>query len=294
MNVYFNVTIKIVLLLIIILVYSYITCPNLHLGNSVVPFYKRTDNKFPEINEDYTHPNVSILLTSGLSNRIRTMLGFIEVCKHFNKKLIVIWVKDETCNGNYLDYFKPIDGVEFIDSLTSVNYDNIDYVGQSKTLTILDNYKIKDYKNNYYHIVPIDSLQTTIDTFVCNNNIKECVGIHVRRTDYTGNLIGKILNGANSDREFCDYIDKYSRGKGYFLATDNRDSQEYYIKKYGKRTIVYSSIKETNSLRKTSLENAIVDIYLLSYCKSIKGTYNSSFTDFARLLKKSRNYDLKA
>lgn len=293
MNVYFNVTLKVVLVLLVVIVYSYITCPNLHLGNSVVPFYKRTDNKFPTINLGSKPDSISILLTSGLSNRIRTLLGFIHVCKHFKKELRVIWIKDETCNGNYLDYFKPIDGVEFIDSLKSISCDNIDYVGQSKTQTILDHYKIKDYKNNYYHIIPIESLQCVIDTFVDNNKIKECVGIHVRRTDYTGNLIGKVLNGSNSDKDFCDYIDKYSRGKDYFLATDNRGSQKYYINKYGSRTIIFSKIEENNSLRKTSLENAIIDIYVLSYCKSIKGTYNSSFTDFARLLKKSRNYDLK-
>jgi hypothetical protein len=282
-----NLIINLIILLVITCIYIYITCPNLHLDNSYIPFYKRQDGKFPVIPE---RSFLTVLLTSGLSNRVRTMLGFIRICKHFKKNLIVVWIKDETCNGNYLDYFKPIEGVEFIDCKSMINIKDIDYIGQSTTQAILQNYGVTDCKNNYSYISLVNSLQDVIDEFVNKNNINECVGIHVRRTDYTGNLIGKILNGNNPDLDFCNYIEKYSNGKKYFLATDNKQTQEYYIKKYGNRTIFYSNIKETNRLRKTDLKSAIIDIYILSHCRSIKGTLNSSFTEFARLLQKSRNY----
>jgi hypothetical protein len=51
--------------------------------------------------------------------------------------------------------------------------------------------------------------------------------------------------------------------------------------------LVYSKIEDTDCLRKTSLENAILDIFILSKCKKIKGTFKSSFTEFAINLKRS-------
>lgn len=259
----------------------YITCPNLHLGNSVVPFYERKDNQFPIIPKT---DNLTIFLTSGLSNRIRTLLGFLQVCKEHGKYLNVIWIPDATCNGGFLDYFKPINGIMFLDH----KVEPVHYIGQSKTSVIVENYGLKQSTNLYSYLQLTDILEKKVQIFANTNKLPYCVGIHVRRTDYTGNLIGKILNGTNSDEGFCDYIKKYSKGKQFFVATDNRNSQEYYISKYGTRTRFYAPIPRNNDLRKTTLENAIIDIYLLSYCKSIKGTHKSSFSEFARCLKRSR------
>ena len=266
------------------MIFIYKSCPNLHLNNTVVPFYLRNDSKFPIINNNLK--SLTIFLTSGLSNRIRTLLGFFQVCKLKGLKLKVIWIQDETCNGYFLDYFQPIKGITF------VNYkqDPIHYTGQSTIKNILKYYDVKQEKDLYCFLKLIPPIEKKLHNFIKNNNIINCIGIHVRRTDYTGNIIGKILNGNNSDKDFCNYIEKYSNNKNVFLATDNRDTQDFYIKKYGKKISFYTLIDKNNNLRKTSLENAILDIYTLSYCKTIKGTHNSSFSDFAKCLKKSRFY----
>lgn len=275
----FIITIIIVLILLIII---YITCPNLHLENSVIPFYKRKDNSFPKFND--SQKEIIIFCCSGLSNRIRTILGFKAVCDKFDKKLKVIWIPDNACNGNFTDYFENINNVEFFNNKIYP----IDYTGQSSIKNIVNfyNINIKEYEL-YSHIKLKKNIQNKIDIFVKNNNIQNCIGIHVRRTDYTGNFIGKLLNGANNDSEFFDYIDKYSENNPFFIATDNRDTQILFKNKYGKRVLFYAKIKNTSNLRKTSLENAIIDIFILSKCKKIKGTNKSSFTDFAKNLKKS-------
>lgn len=274
----FIITIIIVLIILIII---YITCPNLHLENSIIPFYQRKDNIFPKL--DTLKKELTIFCSSGLSNRIRTILGFKAVCDKFNKKLNVIWISDNTCNGNFTDYFKDIDNVNFFNTKIV----QIDYIGQSSIKNIIDFYdiKIKEYEL-YSYIKLKEHIQNKVDIFIKNNNIQNCIGIHVRRTDYTGNFIGKLLNGSNNDSEFFDYIDKYSKNYPFFITTDNRDTQILFKNKYGKRVLFYSKIKHTNSLRKTSLENAIIDIFILSHCKKIKGTNKSSFTDFAIKLKK--------
>ena len=274
--------ILIIIIIITFLCIIYLICPNLHIENTVIPFYKRTDNIFPKI-ENLSE--ITILCCSGLSNRIRTILGFLQVCNYHNKKLNVIWIKDNTCNGNFLDYFKPIKNVNFINEKNTYNYQ-----GQNTIKNICSKYKIDfDKKKLYCNIKLVDELENKIQTYINKHNIKNIIGIHVRRTDYTGNIIGKILNGSNSDQEFFEYIEKYSN-KNFFIATDNKETQDLYINKYKERALFYSKIKNTDNLRKTSLENAIIDIYILSYNKKIKGTYNSSFTEFARCLKKSRYF----
>jgi hypothetical protein len=257
------------------------SCPNLHIENSIIPFYQRNDNNFPDI---INLSEINILCCSGLSNRIRTILGFLEVCNFYKKKLNVIWIKDNTCNGVFLDYFKPINNVKFIEQP-----DRIDYKGQSTIEKITSYYKVKYNISELYSNIKLnDILENKINNYVKKCNIENLAGIHVRRTDYTGNFIGKLINGSNSDFDFFDYIEKYSINDNFFLATDNKETQDIYKNKYGNKVLYYKKIKDSDKLRKTSLENAIIDIYILSYCKRIKGTYNSSFTEFAKNLKKSR------
>lgn len=271
-----------VIIIITFLCIIYLICPNLHIENTVIPFYKRKDNMFPKIEN---LREITILCCSGLSNRVRTILGFLQVCDYYNKKLNVIWIEDNTCNGFFLDYFKPIRNVNFINKNVKSNYE-----GQNTIENICSNYNIPfDKKILYGNIKLIDDLEYKIQTYINKYNIQNIIGIHVRRTDYTGNIIGKILNGSNPDEEFFNYIEKYSNDK-FFIATDNKETQDLYINKYKGRILFYSKIKITDNLRKTTLEDAIIDIYILSYNKKIKGTYNSSFTEFARCLKKSRYF----
>lgn len=275
----------IITIIILLIIFIYITCPNLHLKNNIIPFYKRKDNSFPNINNK---KELTIFCTSGLSNRIRTLLGFYYICKIKNKLLNVIWISDNTCNGEFLDYFKNIEGVNFFNKII----DNIDYTGQSTIEIILNNYKIKPtkdiYKELYKNIKPIEDIEKKILSYVKENKIENLLGIHVRRTDYTGNFIGKLLNGSNKDEEFFDFIKTYSKDLPFYIATDNKETQDIYKNKYRNKALFFHKIKYSKNLRKTSLENAIIDIYILSYCRKIKGTSNSSFSEFSKYLKLSR------
>ena len=74
----------------------------------------------------------------------------------------------------------------------------------------------------------------------------------------------------------------------FFLSTDNLETQTKFKKLFNNRIIFFDSIKESDNLRKTSLENAIIDLFLLSKCKQIIGSNGSSYSKFAILL--NNNY----
>ena len=251
-----------IIIVIILLFIVYLICPNLHITNTVIPFYNRTDNMFPKIKNGY---EITILCCSGLSNRIRTILGFLEVCNYYNKKLNVIWIEDNTCNGNFLDYFKPINNVNFINKNKNKK---VDYQGQNTIENICSNYNIGFDKK-------IDNLAKALMKIY-----KKKMPIKIIGTRHGEKKYETLL----TQEEFARTLNN----KNFFIATDNKETQDLYINKYKERVLFYSKIKNTTSLRQTSLENAVIDIYILSYNKRIKGTYNSSFTEFARYLKKSR------
>ena len=123
-----------------------------------------------------------------------------------------MWIKDNTCNGNFLDYFKPIDNVNFIDFSK-----RIDYKGQSTIENITSYYNIRYNKIRLYSNIRLNNInEIKIQEYIEKYNIKNLIGIHVRRTDYTGNFIGKLINGSNSDFEFFDYVEKYSKKNNFF------------------------------------------------------------------------------
>jgi hypothetical protein len=235
--------------------------------------------------------SITIACSSGLSNRIRTLLGFYYMCQQTNKQLTVMWPVDDVCNGYFLDYYEPLPNVTFIMEYSNKN---LYFIGEDKTESLLKNHGfIADKQlifSLYSNIKLKKNIWNTIKLFVNNNNIEDCIGLHIRRTDFTGNFINNLLNGSNPDNAFFDYIEKHSNGKRFFLACDNHETQKIYKLKYGPRAIFFQRIRNVNAIRQTCLETAIIDMYILSFCKKIKGTNNSSFSKTALLLKKSRKY----
>ena len=281
------------LFLFIIIIFCtiiYVTCPNLHFNNTSTPFFVKDikeraffarNNHMELINKPY----ITIMCTSGLTNRLSTLLSFSYVCRQYKKDLHVIWIKNKTCECYFDDYFKDIKGVTVYRDYTD---DDIFFTGQCEFYKLLSHFKLP-YKNSILlemlNLIRLKQfLYTEIKQFVCDNNVHERIGVHVRRTDLTGNLIGKILNGSNCDEEFFKFIGR----KKSFIATDNRETQLLYKNKYKNNIMWFRNISYNNNLRKTSIKNAIIDLYILSYCAKIKGTKNSRFSEFSLNLKKSR------
>ena len=59
-----------------------------------------------------------------------------------------------------------------------------------------------------------------------------------------------------------------------FLCTDNKETQDSFIKKYGDRLT-----NKNPSERQIDIETALIDILITSKCKYFKGTTGSSFSN---------------
>jgi len=212
----------------------------------------------------------------GLCNYLRVVFSYYKKACNENKKLIVIWEPTYSCPGYFLDYFKPIDNIIFYDN----NLDNyaIDYVG----CQILEN-----YDPNYEKLKLLDEIETIV------NNKREILGnyiaTHIRRTDHID--LAKVNNQFTDDDAFYNFIDKYIENKNLYIATDNEDTFSIFKNKYND-LIKINYHNTINHWRRTSLKDAVIDIFMCVYADNFMGSGYSSFSILINTLRHEKEENI--
>ena len=211
--------------------------------------------------------------TGGLCNRLRVVISYYEDAKKKNEKLIIVWRQDINCNGNYTDYFAPLPNVDFVYD----EYKNkVDYCGYSAL------YRVTNYQ--YLKLLPhmIDKINEKKK--LLENNY---IAIHVRRTDHIE--VAKKRGRYTSDEDFFTFIDKHKQNTKYlYIATDNKDTYDMFQKKYSEM-IVFPYHDELPGKRKTSLHDAIIDLYMCICSKHFQFSGQSSFSDVILQIRKNQD-----
>jgi hypothetical protein len=212
--------------------------------------------------------------TSGLGNKLRVIFSYYELAKKQNKKLYVIWIINNACNGFFLDYFEPLDDVIF----EKTNLQNLDiyYKGYDRN---------PDYYPNYKNLKLLPHIIEKI------NNKKKIFGdnyisVHIRRTDHI--LLAEENNKYTTDEMFIEYIEREKNNSNLYIATDNKETYDFF-NKYNKNICVpYHNTIDT--LRQTTLEDSIIDLYMCVYSSKFMG---SGFSSFSELIYNLRNLNKK-
>jgi len=213
-------------------------------------------------------PYITVYAQSGLSNKLRVMLSYLYRANREGKKLKVIWTIDDECPEVYNKLFEPIQNLEVISIKTAYDYYTWDQ----------DNHEYID--NNYYKLLkPLPNIQNTINLYKnqLSNNYIAC---HIRRTDALSHHVHKI----KSDKEYMTFIDNLDPTMKIYIATDNKNTQDIFYNKYNDR-IIMKKIIPSDNLRQTSVQDAVVDIYICAGAKYFMGSIGSSFTDIINYLK---------
>ena len=215
---------------------------------------------------------ITILPIGGLSNYLRVLFSYYEYCQNNNLKLNVIWIKTSACPGYFLDYFEPIPDVTF-----KYNKDEnvkINYCGcqprQNNHNPSYDKLKLKPYIGK----IIFDKLE------ILNKNY---ISVHIRRTDHIG--FAKSHNCYTDDDEFINFLDKSDNCKNIYIATDNEITYNKFKKKFHKRIKFDYHKTNNNTIRRTSLKDAIIDMYMCVYSSDFKGSNYSSFSDMINRLR---------
>lgn len=223
---------------------------------------------------------------SGLCNRLRLIAAYKHLSDIKNKQIEFFWVKSPQCNGLFEDLFQPIPNINF----TELKYGT--RVRPKQTATKLDLFPHDEKIKNKNHLIfkPVNSIM---------NEVKETqkrigddyISCHIRRTDII--TIQKKYNiEPPSDQYFIDFIESHP-DKKVFLATDNRTTQEKFIKMFPKR-LVYACViqgdgSKRHPKRTTSIQDAVKDLFVCIGSTHFTGTTCSSYSTFIENYKKGQH-----
>lgn len=237
--------------------------------------------------------------SGGLCNRMRTIVGAASLASITGHKLVVVWTSDITLNARFKDLFEPLPFKTIDVKLPSIRlsliwnwyhrflgYMNLseEWVLENTRNKPLESWLPKLADRNVYMYSGQDVIRTGdysifkinhgLSTTEIGNNV---IGIHIRRTD---NEMSKQFSPTSL---FIDEIAKeieLDPDIKFYLATDDPKEEEIFKEKFGDKIIVYkkTSLDRNDPL---AIRDAVIDLYNLSRCKKIYGSYYSSFSDVA-------------
>ena len=204
---------------------------------------------------------------AGFADRFLRLRRILRASNKLRVPVFVYWPINSACNDHYLSFFEQIDNVCFVDEKAANRlryhpYRIEESLIKKKSegwLLFGENFSILRLKPEYVDIVK---------SFVSQNNIADTVGFHVRKTD----LVKKEQkHGLTIQYQIFDQVAEKSTTK-IFLATDNEGVRKDFVKKYGERIVLYDAEFDPEQLRQTSLEVAIIELFVLAHCSKFYGT----------------------
>lgn len=248
---------------------------------------------------------IIIMPEAGLCNRLRAIDSAVALAARHKMKLHIIWERNEHCNDKFSNLFivpKEVErlteikggfAMKVVKKLVSVylSLTNKCYLDQKKienlmsqkngfeTLSGCSRVYIRSYGRFYQSALPFSIFRpkAPIQEIITSYKEDNIIGVHVRRTDHQYSIT------YSPTEKFIEYmnkeIDKDSNVK-FFLATDD-PSVEITLRKVFPNKIVSHCKKSLDRNNPTAIQDAVVDLYCLSNCRKLIGSYSSSFSDIA-------------
>ena len=231
----------------------------------------------------------------GLGNRLRALCSYLCLSYFWDIPLFLCWYPEEACNCYFQDLYEDvcetISPQSMLQLLSSENSAQTLYVKvgiNAYESYLKDDVDHETFRNQYLRFVrkikPKNHLIQEIEKFKQQNWTDNIVGLHIRRTDLYPHLKSRNLESEfSSDEQFVSKIEsELSNGcSKLFLATDNQATQNFINQKFPGKIISYCQSFDNLKKRHTGVENALIDLYLLSKSSKIIGSYYSSFSGYA-------------
>lgn len=263
---------------------------------------------------------LTVIPTGGLANRMLAIASAYCLSKATNRNLKIIWQKKAELNASFYDLFKDeshFDIREINPFLYALYYDSPRkknlfvpkilhglssrmwiYFINGKNSYMTDEYFL-DIAQKSVENINIMSCYPFYDEFnteilnkifkpslkvearikeILNNNIPE-KAIQIRRTDHSWSIENSPLSLFEKimDKE----ISQNSNIK-LFLATDDQEIKNALATKY-RNNLIYNPIKASRDNIEGMIDGA-AEMFIMSKCKQIYGSYNSTYSYFASLI----------
>jgi hypothetical protein len=254
---------------------------------------------------------------AGLANKLRVIESVVSLAKDLDSPVEIIWVPDWQMVAQYRDLFEPSELFGIIDydkfkycrsSFSLAKYKkplsalinryygidvafneadiarqvrpghwNVRSMAEGKTTYIDTCHNFYAYQYNFSWVRPVSVIADRIGNFEEKINQRNCIGLHIRRTDNTSSV-------ENSPDYLFENAIREEIGKNsstvFFLATDDYKTQSHFIGLFGpERILVHPKKFGRDSV--DAIRDAVVDWTLLTKCSKLYCSYYSSFSETA-------------
>jgi hypothetical protein len=241
----------------------------------------------------------------GLCNRMRAIVGALDLAKTLDARLIVTWVRTGSLNASFSDVFQDIPvtlwslqrkfppyrigRAVFVNWIPHLYVDD-DFIRarggneRESWTTVLRgrNILLRTCGNiTGGEDFGIFKLQPALRERNPFRSMKpNTVGVHIRRTD----------NTISKDNSPTDCFVRAMRRElerdpsvGFYLATDEPREEEMLVQEFGDRIMTYRK-RSLDRNSRVGIEDASIDLFNLAACTKIFGSHWSSFSDVAAQL----------
>jgi len=264
----------------------------------------------------------------GLANRLRALVGYQALAELTDTNFYLCWVPNKWCDACFEDLFipegiyliKPAELSDYLKDLSTNIYSQCLWFNQIWETYLEPQVHWEQFSEvalEYLtRLQPHQTVLDRLDRFLKEYDLSSAIGVHIRWTDnLKGNEQRKMdatfdpahISKIEGFQRFIDDQIHTSPAKKIFLATDNPDVEKDFRKKYGQNLIVFpkkylrnrsffsllKNNKAPDSLRASSIEDALIEMLLLAKCQTILGTYYSSFSKLSALWGSKAYYEVR-
>jgi hypothetical protein len=127
----------------------------------------------------------------------------------------------------------------------------------------------------YQELQPVPAIMTSVERLTAD--FDDIVGVHIRRADNTKAI------ACSPTEEFAAVIANelaLNPSTRFFIATDSPEEEEFLKRKFPGKTLSFPKSSLDRS-RERAIQDAMIDLYCLSRCRKLIGSYWSSFSETA-------------
>lgn len=269
--------------------------------------------------------------SAGLANRIRSLIGYQSLSHYINKPFYLCWEPDHACDVDFSEIF-TFNYISIITlkqkQEIEKRYNTQTFANNPTHIEIWEKYAQKISTLEQFHLTslrylndlqPVPEISEKIMKFVNKYDLPNNPAIHIRFTD---NIKGykrwtqRQLEGFDPQNipklkgyeQFIKNMINNNHHVKIFLATDNQKVQKRIQKSYPNNTITYPKRYQpryrinfsltafrssTHFQRTSSIQEALIELFLLSKCKTLLGTYWSSYSHIAAFMGNAEYFEVR-
>lgn len=250
----------------------------------------------------------------GLCNRLCALMSAQVAAREKNKRLKLIWRKNDNCGCDFSDLFN--NEIERADENSRIDFNDDtsgkrQFLVRCKTMFYEDpffkKFQKKDFDNNMIHNVPFFSgvidapvklfhseLNKLVPKKEITNRVMEIpsrtVGVHLRKLDYC--WIAYVDDDWFIQK--MEHLIKKDESIKFFLTTDDYRTKAKFINRFGDKILYYDIDlcrrpdgtmleKKEKRAKARDVQNALLEVLTLSKTSLILGSYNSSLSWLASI-----------